>query len=171
MTDTEFTFRCSCCSKIIAGIPDFCFDNPVYWSDKAPGVSENNSLTSDTCVIEDGGFFIRGILLLPIIGTEQHFGIGVWSSLSETNFRRYTKTFSQDQETLGPMSGYLSNLLPCYQDTDELPVVVLPQNGNQRPKIWIADVSREHPLFTDQRHGITKEKLGELFAAFSGGQH
>ena len=134
-------------------------------------MTDNNSLTPDTCVIEDCGFFVRGVLEMPVIDTSHRFGVGVWSTLSEPNFHRYTETFSQDQESLGPMSGYLSNQLPCYEETDALPVVVLPQNGNQRPKIWIADASREHPLFGDQHDGITKERLGELFAAFSGGQH
>ena len=169
--DAAFAFRCACCGKVINGIPDFGFKSPVYWSDEAEGANENNSLTADSCVIEDCGFFVRGVLEIPVIGAGQRFGLGVWSTLSEPNFHRYKETFSQDQKILGPMSGYLSNRIPGYEETDILPVAVLPQYGGQRPKIWVADASREHPLFNDQRNGITKERLGELFAAFSGGRH
>lgn len=169
--DAAFAFRCACCGEVINGIPDFGFDSLAYWSDEIEGASDGNSLTADTCVIDDCGFFIRGILEILVVGADQRFGLGVWSTLSEPNFRRYTETFQQDQESLGPMSGYLSNCIPGYEETLSLPVVALPQNGDQRPKIWVADASREHPLFNDQHSGITKERLGELFAAFSGGRH
>src|SRR5258708_11551929 len=48
-----------------------------------------NFLSEDFCVLEDEHFFVRGVLLIPIIGTGTSLGYGVWSTLSRANFQIY----------------------------------------------------------------------------------
>jgi hypothetical protein len=33
-------------------------------------------------VIDDVDYFVRGVLLIPIVETEERFGFGVWTTLS-----------------------------------------------------------------------------------------
>ena len=57
------------------------------WPEPCFGVPEAErqsriKATSDTCSIDDEAFFIRGIILIPIKGRDDHFGLGVRVSQS-----------------------------------------------------------------------------------------
>jgi hypothetical protein len=47
-------------------------------------------LTSDPCVVDGVGPFMRGVLHIPIVGREHPLEGGVWVSLRPANFRRAT---------------------------------------------------------------------------------
>lgn len=46
----------------------------------------NSMLSSGQCVIKGQHFFIRGLIEIPVIGSEDVFSWGVWVSLSKENF-------------------------------------------------------------------------------------
>jgi len=79
----NMTYRCATCGNSHEGLPDMGF----RWPEPCFGVPEAErdsriKATSDTCSIDDEAFFIRGIILIPIKGRDDHFGLGVWVSQS-----------------------------------------------------------------------------------------
>jgi hypothetical protein len=90
----------------------------------------------------------------------------VWVSLSDENFQKYNDSYGDDdQSKLGGMFGWLCNRIPVYPDTLHLQSTVMPRDGNQRPMVWINDAHADHPLYIDQREGITGERLGEIYGS------
>ena len=61
------------------------------------------------------------------------------------------------------MFGWLCNRLPPYPDTLEPETSALLQDGRQRPLVGVNRVHGSHPLYIDQREGITAERLGENY--------
>lgn len=124
--------------------------------------------TSDTCSIDDEAFFIRGIILIPIKGRHDHFGLGVWVSQSRENFRTYLENFNTAD--IGPFFGWLSNSVPFYQpDTWALKTMAHFQGNNQRPLIKPAPC--DHPLYNDYSEGVTLDRAWSIvhFANPTGG--
>ncbi|HEX9769267.1 MAG TPA: DUF2199 domain-containing protein [Kiloniellales bacterium] len=163
-----FTFRCSCCGREITGLPDLAYDAPAHYHDLPQAErSARARLGDDLCTIDNidnRDHFVRGVLLLPVQGTDQTFGFGVWVSLSAENYRRYVATFEdEDQSKLGAMFGWFCNRIPYYPDTLNLQSVVVPQDRRARPQVWISEVHANHPLYVEQRSGITKDRLGEIY--------
>jgi len=61
MEDT-FTFKCSKCGEVHVGPPDLAFDSPFYYHAMSEEERQQSAvITTDTCVIEDKDFFVRGI--------------------------------------------------------------------------------------------------------------
>jgi hypothetical protein len=168
VTDSsDLSFTCACCGKTVSGLPDLAYDAPLHY-DRLPEAerAERARLDADFCIIDGEDHFIRVVCPVPIRGTEAYFGWGVWVSLSVENFARYRGSFMEpDQSSLGGMFGWLCNRLPIYPDTLELQTSVLPQDGGQRPLVWINENHVDHPLYVDQREGITADRLGEIYAS------
>ena len=164
---TAVTFTCACCGKEITGLPDLAFDAPLHYHGLAEVERARRArLDSDLCVIDDEDHFIRAVCPIPIIGADQYFAWGVWASLSAENFERYEATFDDgDQSELGAMFGWLSNRVPGYPDTLNLRTSVVPRDGNDRPLLWISEMHDDHPLYSEQREGISRERLGEIYAS------
>jgi len=159
------TFTCKVCGEEHEGLPDFGFDAPVYYL-QVPEAERaaRCRLSSDFCVIDERYHFVRAVLMIPVLGTAQTFGWGVWSSLSPENFRRYLDIWSLDdpgQE--GPYFGWLSNRLPFYPDTLELKLKVVLQPDGQRPLLELEP--NDHPLAVDQRDGIAWARAVEMAEA------
>ena len=127
-------------------------------------LSSRHFLSEDFCVLEGEHFFVRCVLDLPLLGTEgRSFGLGVWSTLSEANFKLYCDTFDTGkQDELGPWFGWFSNRLKAYPNTLNLKCQVHPRPGRQRP--WIEITQPDHPLAKEQREGISVERLAEILA-------
>jgi hypothetical protein len=120
--------------------------------------------SDDLCTIADEDFFIRGILLIPIIGLDTHLGLGVWVSLSRANFQQYTERFhSTDVIGEGPYFGWFSNRLPFYPETLSLKTNVHLQPYSQRPRIELEPT--DHPLSVHQRHGLDLATLQKFVEA------
>ena len=161
------TFRCSCCGRVITGLPDLAYDAPDHYHQlPEPERTVRARLSSDLCTIDDEDHFVRGVCLLPVQGTDQTFGFGVWVSLSHENFRRYAETFEDDdQSKLGTLFGWLCNRIPTYPDTVNLQTAVVPQDLRARPQVWIGEAHTAHPLYIEQQSGITKKRLGKIYAS------
>lgn len=112
----------------------------------------------DFCVIDNKVFVIRGVLPLPIQGSEEAFRWGVWAVVSEQDFKRYFELWdAPDAHEEPPFLGRLSGGINSYAESDLLPVKVQLQSDDMRPIFTV--ISEEHPLGADQRHGIPPAKV------------
>lgn len=168
---SQWEWTCACCGQRKRGVPDIGFAAPVHaeWAEAGDADFRILDRNDDFCVMEIAGarhFFIRGVLYLPVVGTQAAFGFGAWSTLSEANYRRYSETFEDDRQSrIGGMFGYLANRLPFYPDTLNLRLDVLPQDGRQRPKLYVQDIHADHALHADQSRGLDTERFGALLSA------
>jgi hypothetical protein len=161
-TPPNFRFQCGTCSDWHEGLPDLGFDAPFQYS--ALSDEERRTIATksdDLCSIAGEDFFVRGVIDLPIIGYEQHFGFGVWVSLKQENFDRYVELFdSKDPSGNGPYFGGFCNRLSGYPDTLHLKTRVHLRPAPARPLIELE--STEHPLALHQRNGISIEEVRAL---------
>jgi hypothetical protein len=161
----EYRFKCTCCGEWHEGVPDLAFAAPYYYE----VLSEEQKTTiaeksEDLCSISDEDFFIRGVLNLPVLGHETDFGLGVWVSLSRTNFERYVELFeSPDPTSENPYFGWFSNRLPGYPDTLSLKTNVYLQPYPHRPRIVLEP--SEHLLSIHQHQGINFQSLQRFLEA------
>jgi hypothetical protein len=166
--DREWT--CPSCGEKHAGLFDLACDKPDFWhgdegrSPNSAVLASDNVLTEDFCVLNGEHFFVRCVLRLPIIGaTDEYFGYGVWATLSKKNFHIYLETFDAgNQGGLGPWFGWLSNRLTGYPDTLNLKCQLHPRDDRQRPLIELEPTG--HPLAIEQQHGITLDRVLEIYA-------
>ena len=63
------------------------------------------------------------------------------------------------------MFGWLCNRLPPYPDTLELQTSVLLHGVDHGGRGSVNKKHDSHPLYIDQRGGITAERLGEIYAS------
>ena len=105
-----FRFKCTCCNGWHEGMPTFGADAPLYLY----GIPEEERqrrcvLKSDTCVIDDKLFFVRGCIEIPVSGTSEPFIWGVWASLSAQSFEDFVACFDAPRRAhIGPFFGWLS---------------------------------------------------------------
>lgn len=133
----------------------------MHWD----GGREQDLLTEDLCRWTDDegkpNFFIRGLITIPVLDADDAFRYGVWSSLSETSFRRVVELWDDPARVEEePYFGWLSNSLPGYPDTLGLPLDVVTPVLELRPSFLLHD--GEHPLVREQREGITTNRIREL---------
>ena len=160
-----FAFRCSACSQVHEGSPSFGFRAPAPYLEQPNAVQDAGLLTSDLCEYEgEHGrhFFVRGCLEVPIHGISDPFLWGVWTSLSERNYRRYVETYDNPDAT-DHFFGWLCNYLPYYPTTYPLKTHVHPRPAGNRP--YIVPERSDHPLSMDFHGGITVARAQEIAEA------
>lgn len=149
---------CSCCGQAIASeLPALAFGSPAYWDESfvnQPG----NHLTTDFCQINDEAFFVRCVLRIPIMSSDQVLEWGVWVSVSEANFQKYQKVFGTRKERKEePYFGWLSNELPGYKNCLSIKTNIHLQGGGMRPLVEL-DHEDNHSLCQHQHGGITMKQ-------------
>ena len=156
-------FHCQTCGEYHEGFPkDIGYDYPDYWFE----VPEDErtaacAWTPDWCAIRDSGFFIRGVIEIPIQDGPGSFGWGVWVSLSGKNFARALSLREEDDVVAElPYFGWLSNEISIYPPTLNLKTKVHLRPGNLRPTIELEPT--DHPLAVEQREGITMTRVQEI---------
>jgi hypothetical protein len=160
MTELE-GFTCHVCGKWHDGLPlDYGYDAPQYWSEKFK-TSPNSFLNSDYCTIEQKDYFVRGIMEIPIIGRQEGFRWGVWTTLSKTNFDRMIE-LSDSPKLLEepPYFGWLSSSIDLYPETLNLKTNLRVRRLDWRPFVELEPTN--HPLALEQRHGITVQRVREI---------
>jgi len=162
---------CPSCGEPHQGLFDLAARHPVQWphgEEYEPNAAlrmDGDFLSEDFCVLRGEHFFVRSLLLLPIIGAEKPFGFGVWGTLSRVNFELYVDTFDGGvQGHLGPWFSWFSNELRSHPDTVNLKAQMHPRNGRQRPYLQI--MTEDHPLAREQRDGITFDRVLDLYALY-----
>lgn len=163
-------WTCACCGERKRGIPACAFEGPVAWyvAERDPEVTVFHK-SSDFCEIAIHGdrfVYIRCVLPVPLrFAPGEAFEFGVWSTLGPENAARYRATFDDDdQSKLGPMFGYLGNILPGYPSTENLQLDVFPRDDGQRPAVRVREHDAGHPLYRDQREGWDEDRLAEILS-------
>ena len=154
-------FQCRTCGKWHEGLPlDYAYDAPYYWSDSLKS-DPDCFLNSDLCVIKGHDYFVRGLIEIPVIGSDQPFRWGVWTSLSKKNFDKMVELWN-DPKLLDepPYFGWLSTSIDIYPQTLNLKVDVISRAITERPYIVLEPT--DHPLAMEQRHGITMDRVREI---------
>ncbi|MFD4658879.1 DUF2199 domain-containing protein [Kitasatospora sp. NPDC058444] len=158
-------FTCTCCGGHHAGLPlNYSTVAPDAW-DPALEADPHSMLSSDQCVIRGEHFFVKGLIEIPVLGSEDVFSWGVWVSLSRSNFARAAELWETDgRESEEPYFGWLCTWLPVYEpDTINLKTHVRTRPVGQRPSIELEPT--DHPLAVEQRTGITRDRVREIAAA------
>jgi hypothetical protein len=158
-----FRFKCSTCDEWHEGVPHLSAEAPPYYY-AVPEAERRTrcELSSDICVVDREFFFVRGVIEIPVDGLDEAFGWGVWVSLSEASFREYLVHYEDDRRSaLGPYFGWLSAAITGYPDTENLKTMVHPRKPDLRPLIELEPT--EHPLAVEQRQGIDRGRLAEIY--------
>jgi hypothetical protein len=145
-------------------------DLPLQYSFNAPAAimaipldqrEQRVVITPDQCVIDNRDFYLRGRILLPIVGHDEPFVWGVWAEVSPKNFVRANELWhTQGRENEPTFPGYLNSEIFIFGNTLNLEVEVRTQPVRQRPQFTIAD--QNHPLAIEQRNGVTLERAQEI---------
>jgi hypothetical protein len=166
-----FRFKCHTCGEIHEGMPTFGYEFPIYYLDVPKEQrDERCDLTSDTCIIDNELFFVRGCVELPVHGEEEPFIWGVWVSLSEKSFDRFLELYDvaeRNQEE--PFFGWLNGCFADYATKDvNLKTHVHLRNDGTRPYIELEKT--DFPLAIEQCEGISKERLIEIYEMMNHGK-
>ena len=161
-----FAFKCSCCGEIHEGSPSFAFRAPDQYASLSEEQKEKmGMLTPDFCTIthEEGtDRFVRAVLEVPIHGVEEPFLWGVWVSLSEKSFNRYSETFEAPVAGEG-FFGWVCNRIDLYPYEHARAADVLVQAGRSRPRVVLhRGDAEDDPLVIDQVNGISVARAQEL---------
>lgn len=161
-----FRFRCAACGEWHEGTPTFAADAPLnYYLIPGPDREERCRLSTDTCVIDDEFFFVRGCIEIPVIGVADPYVWGAWVSLSRKSFDEFVETFdAPNRSEFGPYFGWLSNSFRVYPEAQNLKTYVHIREPGLRPFIELEPT--DHPLAIEQRTGITVERAAEIYAAY-----
>jgi hypothetical protein len=177
----DLRWKCSSCEEWHFGpCLDFGFSEPSYWPSSYDAgtrwvVTEQGEiekggksfLDEDYCAVDDEHYFVRGVLHLPIVGSDETFRWGVWGSLSRANFEILLKLDESGESTnLDPMFSWLNTKLPNYPDTLNLKMHAHIQEPGMRPHFEL-ELS-DHPLAQEFHRGILPERVRDItLAGFS----
>ncbi|MGZ8283170.1 MAG: DUF2199 domain-containing protein [Allosphingosinicella sp.] len=163
-------WRCDGCGDEHRGMFDIAAYAPDFWEgaeEPEPNCElrlDSDFLSEDFCVVGEH-LFVRAVLEIPVHGLAEKFGFGMWSTLSRANFELYVDSFDEGSfADIGPWTGWFSNQIATFPETLNLPCWVYPQLDRQRPVIAVQDA--DHPLALAQEHGVTPERLLEIYAAY-----
>jgi hypothetical protein len=155
-------FTCATCGKEHDGIPAYAADRPVQFWDVPEEKRESDVfLTSDSCVIANRFFFIRGCIEIPVHESDERLEWGVWISLKEENFFMWQDAYDlAERAHIGPFFGWLCTLIPAYPSTLNLKTMAHLRNNGTRPQIILEP--SVHPLSIEQSEGIGMKRLQEI---------
>lgn len=145
-------YVCSCCGQTHTSLPDIAFNMPLY-AQNVPSKERKIrvKLNEDLCAVDEEHFFIRTVLLLPILDTNENLGFGVWVSQKQENFQTYIDNYDTNQ--IGPFFGWLSNEFQ-YKNKSTLSLQTMAnfQGDGKRPILTLIEC--DHPLYEDHINGI-----------------
>ncbi len=168
---SQFEFKCSSCDEIHKGMPSLGSRAPInYYSIQKNELEERVFLTSDTCVIDDKDFFVRGCLEFPVLNYDDKFSFGAWVSLSQENFEKFETLFDEPKRNhQSPMFGWFSSWIwPYYEDTENIKSRIHFRNDGIRPFIELEPTN--HPLAIAQTNGITCNELIKIYEYYVHGK-
>ncbi|MBL8267836.1 DUF2199 domain-containing protein [Steroidobacter sp.] len=117
-------------------------------------------ITSETVILDQTRYFIRGLLPLPVKPGDRTYFIGVWAELPPEVFQRIMEVWNDDAQASAPgMPGELANALPFHENTLGLRLRLQLTGPNTRPDFALVPV--EHTLFAEQALGIDAHRAHE----------
>ncbi|MFJ1592254.1 DUF2199 domain-containing protein [Kitasatospora albolonga] len=143
---------------------NYMAEAPAVW-DATFADADDCLLSSDQCVIQAQHYFVKGLIEIPVIGSDEVFSWGAWVSLSRENFSRAADVWeTPGRESEKPYFGRLTTDLPVYSPT----TLNLKTNVHTRPigrRPFIELEPTDHPLAVEQRSGITQDRVREIATA------
>lgn len=160
-------YVCACCGQTHEGSPGLGSVAPLYyyWVPETERQARCR-LDADTCVVDDEFFFVRGCLVIPILGEAEPFIWGLWVSLSRVNFEHFRDP--RPGGPTGPFPGWLSASLKGYPETENLRTRLHRSAEGDRPLIEIEPT--DHPLAVEQRSGITLDRAAAILSLYAHGE-
>jgi hypothetical protein len=155
------TYRCGTCGREHEGLPDLGMQYPdPYFDVPESERAARTTYTPDRCTVRDDDgehYFVRGVILIPIHGQDEAFGLGAWVSQSQKNFERY----AANEKKMSPTFGWLVNRMGHYAETTFLlRTRVHFHDDGTRPNIELEPSA--HPLAVEQRDGISLARAWEI---------
>jgi len=133
---------------------------PAYWSPEL-AADPDNVLEDEICVIKGQGFFLRGLIEIPVVDAGETFAWSVWVSQSRENFLRTVENWDRPgREDQAPAFGWLATELPYDPPTLNLKTRLHTRPVGQRPGVELEPTG--HPLAVEQRKGITLARVREI---------
>jgi hypothetical protein len=160
----KFEFKCATCGEIHKGMPSLGSDKPLSYYEVPEAERESRcDCGSDECIIDGQWFFVRGCIEIPVIDEKEPFIWSVWVSLSKENFEKWVHCLDEQKRShIGPFFGWLNVWLKPYPDTINLKTQIHLRDYGLRPYIELEPT--DHPLAVEQRVGITKERVAEIYS-------
>lgn len=154
-------WTCAICDAKHSSLP-LCFGADPPWRAFVPEAEFDKrvELNKDQCVVDREHFFIRGHIELPILDSSDTFTWSVWCSLSEKSFLRMVDRWEDPNREGDGYFGWLCSRIPVYPSTIHLKTNVLVRTVGVVPLIEIQEC--EHPIYRDQRDGITRTRVHEF---------
>jgi len=162
----DLAWTCKCCGKQYNTLPfAYALDEPDHWYAVPEAERQYRGvLGTDTCVIDGREFYVRGRIVIPVIGSKDPFIWGAWASVSKDDFARFERLWDIEiREHELPIPGSLGSDIPIYPKSFDLKCSILLKNARKRPSFELE--STDHPLAVEQRNGITLERVKEIAAA------
>ena len=142
-------------------ILDIVFRQPQSFLDLSDSKKESCKISDDLCVFGDfERFFVRGVLELPIQGTAEVFGWGMWVEIEQDDYENMIEKWEKDMSNEEPFSGRLDTIPPGYETDLKYEVSIQLQDKDTRP--FFALKSNNSKLYLEQQNGITIERVAEL---------
>jgi hypothetical protein len=157
-------WQCGTCGEEHQGVPlSFACDFPDLYANLTSDDRETRAIIgSDQCVLDEKGFFLRGLLEIPLKDADGVFLWGLWASVTEQNYDEIDGLWTEEgRENLDvSFAARLANDLPgYYPGTLNLKVRIHLRPVGQRP-VFI--VEEDHKLERLQREGITLHEAAEI---------
>jgi hypothetical protein len=157
-------YTCRTCSQHHTGVPfSFAADFPDPYANLSKEERDSRAtIGSDQCILDSQSFFLRGIMEIPVIGSDQPFLWGVWASIREEVFDEISDCWELEgrEKKHGPYKGRLANSLSIYPETLNLKLKIIVQPVGVRPLFVLED--DQHVLAAQQKSGISLQQAVEL---------
>jgi hypothetical protein len=156
------TFVCGECGKTHEGLPkDRGYQLPDdVWAIPKDERENKAKFTKDLCQLGDR-YFIRCILKVPFVNSDEYFGWGLWAETDWSFFQRYLDLYEKDGSREPPHAGTIANRLPFYEDAFRARVLIQIAGPKDRPSLFFSPEA-ESILAADQRRGIGMARYHEL---------
>lgn len=161
----DLLWTCKCCGKQYDTLSfAYALDQPDPWNEIPETERKQRAvLGSDGCVIDEKEFYLRGRILLPVIGSDDPFIWGCWVSISPQSYGRVEELWKTEiREHEPPFPGSLASDISIYPKTFNLKCSVHLKNAGRRPSFELEPTN--HPLGAEQRNGITLDSVKEIAA-------
>lgn len=158
-------FVCRTCGKSHEGLPrDQGWQLPDdVWAIPEDERSAKAKFNSDLCQFGDR-FFLRGLLPVPMLGTNDYFGWGIWVEVEQGVFDEYLSLYDKDGSSSPRHEGNLANVPPPYPDAHKAAVLIQFGPASERPKIYFPENCLL--LFAkEQREGIDHARFHQILDA------
>jgi hypothetical protein len=120
-------------------------------------------LAEDFAVLDERTFYVRGLLEIPVPELATRFAYGVWLEVDEPDFRFLLEHWDDPaQAGFHPVDARLANELAPYVATEGLIASLQPVSADLLPLAALHEI--DHPLYRDQRAGISSGRADELAA-------